>query len=366
MEKQGSLIIKKWLSGTLTPSLADKKQTHSRQSLSPFRLKMNYLAAGFIIAFLTLATAGITLQSPYISTVCKLLDNCARDREFEGLYTQALTEGEGVILKMDNAETFEELKDYRDRLLAVMGQLKNLPTDVSIYPQSQQVLTRFQQQLNKVDATLFQEETAQKKLTKTSQLALEATQILQTANSLKDYQQAKQQWEQIQQQLNQISSDKFLASQLQTEKQATETTLNTIDNKIQEINNQINRKQQFRQQFNNINNLIKQAMMTTESAKTIEDYNLSKGQWETIQEQLKNINTDGDTQLQEQINNQLLAINQQIERINTNIKNLKNRQKTNTKPKPSPSPKTSQKPDKNEKEKPQTISEPSINTVPLW
>ena len=250
----------------------------------------------------------------------------------------------------------------------MISQLNGLPTDISIYPQSQQAVNRFQIQLAELNVTLSQEEKVQKELIKASQLALDAAQVLQNANTIEDYQTAKQQWQAIQQKLSTISSEKFLRSQLQNQRESTEMALDTIDKKINQINSRMVEKQQEEQQLEVIEQPIQKAIIQTEEAKTIEDYSLAKKQWTNIKERLEMISNDQISK--SEIDSKLLEVQLKINTIVANIQQLKHRHQSKPQSQTisSPIPKPSPKPDvkDNKKNTPQLKPSPIPSGPPLW
>jgi serine/threonine protein kinase len=170
---------------------------------------------GLLAASAFLSTIVVGFQSPHLPFLCKTLDNCARDKQYQALYQQHLEQGKTAIAIADKAKSVEELQNARDRLNTSLTNLKTIPNDVKVAPQAQQTLQNYQSQFKRIDTEVSQEQQAEQQLKQVETSLKQATQATATAKTIKEQQQAKALWNKAQQQLKAIPKDVLIASQVQ-------------------------------------------------------------------------------------------------------------------------------------------------------
>jgi serine/threonine-protein kinase len=198
-------------------------------------LSLQAMAIGIFTSMFLFGGLSLSLLSPYITVVCKTLDNCARDREFQEIYSQEVEEGKKALLKVEEAQSLEELQNTRERLNIAIIRLSTIPRDVSVYPEARKVLREYQGYLHQIQIKLTQEDRVEKQLATIDQLSGEATQRSDTANTLPQYQKAKAEWQKVQQRLQSIPSDAFVKDKVQLQ-------LAEANNKIRAIQAEIEQR----------------------------------------------------------------------------------------------------------------------------
>ncbi len=109
------------------------------------------------VAGLTIVSFGLLFwQTPNISSLCNILNNCSRHIELRAKYQQVLENIEPTLAVTDNSETlkkleWEELEGLRDEINRAIADLQTIPDDAKIQPQVQQSLEDFQAQLNRLN-----------------------------------------------------------------------------------------------------------------------------------------------------------------------------------------------------------------------
>ncbi|NJP20710.1 MAG: hypothetical protein HC763_18860 [Hydrococcus sp. CRU_1_1] len=190
---------------------------------------------GACCSALLFGTILIASQSPQIPVLCKTLDNCARDEEFEEIYAQELEEGKTLILGIEQAQNVAQLKTIRDRLSIAIIRLSTIPKDVRVYRDARKVLREYQNYLNLTQVEIAKEDQAQQQLATIDRLSDTAAQRTTTANTVSQYQDAKTEWEKIQQQLKTIPSNTFVRDEVQAQLQKANAKIKTIQSEIEQL-----------------------------------------------------------------------------------------------------------------------------------
>ena len=211
------------------------KHRSKKMSLAGFlTMPSKGFALGACCSALLFGTILIASQSPHIPALCKTLDNCARDKEFEEIYAQELEEGKTLILGIEEAQNVAQLQTIRDRLSIAIIRLSTIPKDVSVYQDARKLLREYQNYLNSTQVAIAKEDHAQKQLATIDQLSDTAAQRTATANTVLQYQEAKSEWEKIQHRLKTIPSDTFVRDEVQAQLQEANTKIKTIQSEIEQ------------------------------------------------------------------------------------------------------------------------------------
>ncbi len=107
------------------------------------------------------STGLVWSQSPKMSSLCHILNNCSPDIEFQERYDNEIDKASPTLAKIENPQQiakleWEDLKNIRDTLVTTIQELKTIPSNVKVYPQAQQSLLDFQAQLERVEAEIEQ------------------------------------------------------------------------------------------------------------------------------------------------------------------------------------------------------------------
>jgi serine/threonine protein kinase len=219
------------------------KQSSKKMSLAGFlTMPGKGFALGACCSALLLGTILIASQSPQIPALCKTLDNCARDKEFEEIYAQELEEGKTLISGIEEAQNVNQLQTIRDRISIAIIRLSTIPQDVAVYQDARKLLGEYQNYLNLTQTELTKEDSAQKQLATIDRLSDTAAQQTATANSVTQYQEAKNEWEKIQQRLKTIPSNTFVRDEVQAQLQEANTKIKTIQAEIEQRVTQAEKK----------------------------------------------------------------------------------------------------------------------------
>jgi serine/threonine protein kinase len=211
------------------------KHRSKKMSLAGFlTMPSKGFALGACCSALLFGTILIASQSPQIPALCKTLDNCARDKEFEEIYAQELEEGKTLILGIEEAQNVAQLQTIRDRLSIAIVRLSTIPKDVSVYQDARKLLREYQNYLNLAQVEIAKEDHAQKQLATIDQLSDTAAQRTATANTVLQYQEVKSEWEKIQHRLKTIPSDTFVRDEVQAQLQEANTKIKTIQSEIEQ------------------------------------------------------------------------------------------------------------------------------------
>ncbi|MGK7874263.1 MAG: protein kinase [Xenococcaceae cyanobacterium] len=202
------------------------------------------IALGSLASVLLIGGAIFSIQSPHIPALCKTLDNCARDKEFREIYDQAIEKGKESLVSADNAQIVEELQDGRDRLNNAITQLGTIPEDVKVYPEAQKTLADYQSELNQMDALLAKEQQAKEQFAEVEKLVSKVTKQTDAAQTIAQYTQAKAEWEKVQQQLEAIPKDVFIADKVEARLTESKEKVKAIQTRSDQLIAQEKRRQE--------------------------------------------------------------------------------------------------------------------------
>jgi serine/threonine-protein kinase len=239
---------------------------HEEREIKPSNKKRKPLIiSGTIAAGVLVSSVVFAIQAPFNPLLCKKLNNCTRDAQYQNIYQEYVDRSTEAIAKSKQAQSLEELQTVQNQLGQSLTQLKTIPNDVKVSPQAQQTYKEYQTQLAQINARVAKEQQAEQKLKQAESLIKSATKDTETAQTLPQYQQAKTQWDRAQEHLKAIPSDAVVAGQAQT-------YLLKSNAKITEIQTQIEQKvktvptqqpQQITQQRS-----VQRAVQSTPKAKT--------------------------------------------------------------------------------------------------
>ncbi|WP_166481822.1 serine/threonine-protein kinase [Scytonema sp. UIC 10036] len=188
------------------------------------------------IAILLLGGVGVAVQSPQIAGVCGVLNNCAKDKEYETVYNTAVQQAATAQNFSVIAKSVSELEDSRVRLQNAINQLQTIPQNAKIYPKIQQALTNNKLQLAGIDKRLQEETKAQQLLDEGEKIATDATTKTKEAGySVALLEEAKALWENAQKKMDAVPGNSVVAQKAATRSQEYKGKANNISARIDEI-----------------------------------------------------------------------------------------------------------------------------------
>ena len=215
------------------PTLVIKTENQSKsRKLMPI---VSFISLITLILIVSSLGYFLGLKSPYITPLCKALDNCVRDEEYNQKYHQILEQGKKAVIAADNSQTIYDLESNRDRLENVINQLQKIPEDVKIYSDAQQTSSNYQIELNKFDNKLTKEKKAEEKLIELDNQKNKLIRMTKRASTKDEYKRIKLEWTKLENKLQTISPDVFIAEQVQQIINQSEVNIKEIETKIAEI-----------------------------------------------------------------------------------------------------------------------------------
>jgi serine/threonine protein kinase len=169
---------------TLIKTKTSIPRSQEKQTSDLSKKSLLFSLQGLSIGLISSALLFVGLASPYFNTLCKPLNNCARDREFATIYEREREAGKEAIVSSDRAQSQQELRDIRDRLNVAIIRLRGIPTDVSVYTQAQNTLRRYQTSLDRLQYRLSQDNSARRQLAIAARLMNEADRKTEAAKRL--------------------------------------------------------------------------------------------------------------------------------------------------------------------------------------
>lgn len=225
----------------LSPPPQDKV-SHPDKNITRDRRK-SLKAGGIMAAGVILSGIIVGFQSPFMPGLCKTLDNCARDKQYQTVYQKQVERGKEAITSADRAQTVEELKNARDRLNQSLTELQTIPHNVKISPLAQQTLNNYQVNVKQIDTEIERGQQAEQKLKQAETLIAQATKTTEAAKTVAQYRQAKAQWDNVQKHLKTIPSDVVIASKVKTQLEKSNTKATEISVKIEQQVRQVRAQQ---------------------------------------------------------------------------------------------------------------------------
>jgi serine/threonine protein kinase len=203
---------------TVLQERGKKAQKIDFSKIFPLNFKfspMGSIATSIMVSVLLFGGLSLTFLSPYIAVVCNVLDNCAKDKEYEAIYAHEVSQGKQLLLEIEQTQSIEALKDIREKLSLSMIQLSRIPQNAQIYSASKEAMGDYQNLLEIVQNKLDKENLAEQQLTSIDRLTNEATRTTDTADTIVQYQKAKAEWQKVQRQLQTVPSDASVNDKVQ-------------------------------------------------------------------------------------------------------------------------------------------------------
>ncbi|WP_083798921.1 serine/threonine-protein kinase [Coleofasciculus chthonoplastes] len=247
-------------------------QTSSFQPSNP-KPKLPLRPIGLTLSIFVFVFVGgglVYSQVPHIAPLCQALDNCAKDREFEQVYNQAIGEAEAAILQAQDFKNLNDLQQAQDNLNKVVDQLKQIPTDVKIYPKVEQRLTVYEARLNKIQERLLREQQAEQQLTDGTKLADEA--IKKKPQSFDELYDVYEQLDKAVTQLEEIPASANVSAKAKRRLEDYQYHLNSMKQRLDQ-------EQQAQKQLDQAQRLAREATEQTQVATSLNDWRQVEQRW---------------------------------------------------------------------------------------
>lgn len=188
-----------------------------------------------LIILSSITIISLVIQIPHINAICKKLDNCARDKEFQKIFQEILVDGKEVIMDEKEFKKMEDITLQQQNIQEIIKDLKNIPDDVKIYSEAQEELKVYQDKLNIIDKKIDQENQANLEFEELTKDIDNLTKQTSQANTIKENQNLKSQWQQTKTELNKFNPNLLISSSINNQITEVEENITKIDQNIQNL-----------------------------------------------------------------------------------------------------------------------------------
>ncbi|MDY6784791.1 MAG: protein kinase [Cyanobacteriota bacterium] len=175
----------------------------------------------------------VGMRSPYIPFLCKPLNSCARDEEFQQFYARVLQKETTTRLLSRPPQTVEDLQNTRDRLRETLVQLRSIPDDVNVRSEAQPLVAYYRNELERVENRLATEKSAAEALAAIEQRARSVARATSLASTQRRLEQAKANWEDLLGQLEEIPDETFVGDRVRQLRGEYREQLNKVEDKLE-------------------------------------------------------------------------------------------------------------------------------------
>lgn len=196
------------------------------------RLSIRRVMVLGLLALLPLGGAAVGARSPYMSSLCWALENCANDRELEGRYRQAIEQADSAGVLTSHARTLEDLESARKRLTDSIAQLTAFSGTPKDRTTAHAALLKYQTLLKTLDQQLEKETRAVHLLNRAEAEAQKAAEQSKIAKTAFYYQAAQLQWRRALATLAAIPDEAFVNSRVAARTQEYQARLEAINLKL--------------------------------------------------------------------------------------------------------------------------------------
>lgn len=187
------------------------------------------------LAAIIFASIIIGMRSPYISFLCKPLNSCARDEEFQQFYARVLQQETTSRLLSRPPQNLEDLQKVRDRLYETLAQLRSIPEDVKIHSEAQPLVAYYRNELQQIDARIVSEKMAAEQLATVEKLAQKAARATSMATTKWRLEDARAAWEKVLAQLNQIPAQTFVSDRVKAKRSEYRDKISGIEEQLEQL-----------------------------------------------------------------------------------------------------------------------------------
>ena len=150
-------------------------------------------------------------------------------------FQSAKQQGDEAIKLAQNYQTIEDLEKAGLSLGDAIDRLNQIPEEAAIFNETQNLLQTYKSEPAKIDANLAEETKAQQELTAAREIANQAAEQTNIAESTTQLNNAKQKWQEAQDKLKAIASDTLLAIQIAQLQSEYSQKISEIDGRIATI-----------------------------------------------------------------------------------------------------------------------------------
>jgi serine/threonine-protein kinase len=185
-----------------------------------------------LLGVLSIGGLSLSLQSPYIASLCRTLNNCADSQWVEREYAQATQQAETAKSLTSNASQIDDLENARTRIRQAIAKLRILPNSSEYAASVGEKLPNYSELLQQIESRLEKEERAAKLLSRAEVEARMATEHTEAATTRQDYENARSLWRKALATIGAIPSTSFVAGQAATRSQNYSAQLQQVDQQI--------------------------------------------------------------------------------------------------------------------------------------
>ncbi|NCO75252.1 MAG: protein kinase [Cyanobacteria bacterium] len=179
-----------------------------------------------------LSIIGLVLQAPHINAICKKLDNCAKDKEYQKIFDETLVDGKEVINPKQTVKNINDLQSQQKDLQEVIKDFKEIPNDVKVYDQAQEELKVYENKLIELDEKIKKENKANLEFQEIVKKMDNLRQETSLANNTNKYQKLKAEWEGLKAKLNEFDGNLFISPQVSNQIIESEKNIAKIDDNL--------------------------------------------------------------------------------------------------------------------------------------
>ncbi len=194
--------------------------------------KYKYIILLSLATLLGLGGVFVGIRHPHITAICKPLDNCARDKEYDEKYQQIVRDGNEISKKKNDPKNINQLVSNYNELKRVISELKQIPDDVKIFTQAEDKLKKYEIILGDIEKKIEIEKKAEQEfnsiVTDINKLKIKTSE----AKGIKSYQEVKSEWQKLQDELNNLDKNVFVASQIPGKITESQENIQKIDKQI--------------------------------------------------------------------------------------------------------------------------------------
>jgi serine/threonine protein kinase len=185
-----------------------------------------------LLGVLSIGGLSLSVQSPYIASLCRMFNNCADGQWVAREYQQAAEQAEAAESLTSNASQIDDLENARTRIRQAIAKLRILPNSSDYADPAREKLPNYNELLQQIEARLEKEERAEKLLSRAEVEARMAAEHTEAATTRQDYENARSLWRKALSTIGAIPSISFVAEQAAARSQTYSTQLQQVDQQI--------------------------------------------------------------------------------------------------------------------------------------
>ena len=119
--------------------------------------KVNKKPLLMLISIVGVALGTILYQSPNIPWLCIVFNNCSTEQQFEEIYQQASRKAHKAAQQATVSSEISALRKSYIALRASIEELKNIPTESTVYSKAQDSIKNYEKELTEINKNIAQE-----------------------------------------------------------------------------------------------------------------------------------------------------------------------------------------------------------------